>query len=150
MIYQNPTYGINIQFPSTWTIDENESSPANDNVADVAFFESPFLSYSNKYAEALAVRIDSLQLLNVSLDTYLNDTINAYSDTKDFKVVDSDTNSSLVGNPAYKLVYTFTETLEDEGDNGRDNDVAVKVMEIGTIIGKKVYKLPIFFRTRKV
>ena len=58
-------------------------------------------------------------------------TINDYNDTQDFKVIESNANSVLGGKPAYKLV--FTDVYDD--------DTNYKGMDIGTIIGGKVYLL---------
>ena len=50
---------------------------------------------------------------------------------EDFKVIESNTNSSiLAGKPAYKLVYS------DE-----DDEIYYKTLDIGTIIGDKVYSI---------
>ena len=55
---------------------------------------------------------------------------------KDFEPIESNTNSILAGNPAYKLVYTYTETWENKN---KDDDIPLKVLEIGTIIRGKAY-----------
>ena len=66
-------------------------------------------------------------------------TNNDYDDTlKDFKVIESDTKSFLVGKPKYKLVSTYKE-------DGFDYES----MESGTIIGDKVYFI-IWCRRRTV
>ena len=151
-MYQNSNYGISIEFPSNWTIDEEDYSP-DDRVADVAYFKSPFESDSDKYSEQLAVRIENLEVLNLGLEKYLDDTINAYSSLKDFEVLDSETtNNFLAGNPAYRLTYTFTETMEEGNENNNDNDdneVAVKVMEIAAIVGKKGYYVDYYAEPEK-
>jgi hypothetical protein len=46
----------------------------------------------------------------------------------DFKVIESNTNSTLAGKPAYKLVYTDVE-----------DGINYKSMEIGTIAGDRLY-----------
>jgi hypothetical protein len=64
------------------------------------------------------------------LNEYLTTTINDYNDTQDFKVIESNTNSSILGGkPAYKLVFTDVD----------DDNNYYKSMEIGTIIGDKIY-----------
>ena len=61
------------------------------------------------------------------MNEYLTTTTNDYNDTlKDFKVIESNTNSILACYPAYKLVFTEIE-----------DDINYKSMEIGTIIGDK-------------
>jgi hypothetical protein len=64
-----------------------------------------------------------------NLNEYPITTINDYNDTQDFKVIESNTNSSILGGkPAYKLVFTDVD----------DDNNYYKSMEIGTIIGDKI------------
>jgi hypothetical protein len=71
----------------------------------------------------------------MTLEEYASSLITAYNETfTDFNLIESNTNSTLAGKPAYKLVYT--ETLEDEEEEEGTN---LKSMEIGTIIGDRVY-----------
>ena len=66
----------------------------------------------------------------MTLGEYANSLITGYKETlTNFNLVESDTNNSiLAGRPAYKLVYSDVE-----------DDTNYKTMEIGTIIGDKVY-----------
>lgn len=127
--YENPTYGINIQYPSNWRTDEGDVY-ADDYVTDVVSFIAPVISDSESYAPSLSISIDTLPPnLNENLNEYLTRITNDYGDTlKDFEVIESDTNSILSGKPAYKLVST------DEEDG-----IDYKSLEMGTIIGDKVY-----------
>jgi hypothetical protein len=72
----------------------------------------------------------------MTLEEYASSLITAYNETfTDFNLIESNTNSTLAGKPAYKLVYT--ETLEDEEEE--EESTNLKSMEIGTIIGDRVY-----------
>lgn len=64
-----------------------------------------------------------------SLHEYLANTINTYIQNADnFRLIESGTNATLAGYPAYKLV--FNQTIDDS---------TVKTLEIGTLIGNKAY-----------
>jgi hypothetical protein len=128
-IYQNPTYGINIQYPSNWRIDEGDVY-ADDYVPDIVSFIASVRSNTEAYAPSLSISIDNPPPnLNENLNEYLTRITSEYIDTyEDFKVIESDTNSILSGKPAYMIVFT------DEEDS-----IDYKSMEIGTIIGDKVY-----------
>ena len=127
--YQNPTYGIQIQHPSDWRIDEGDVY-ADDYVTDIVSFIAPIRSDTESYAPSLSVSIDNPPPnLNENLNEYLNRITNDYDDIlKEFELIESDTNSILAGKPAYKLVSIY----EEDG-------IDYKSMEIGTIIGDKVY-----------
>ena len=128
--YQNPNYGIQIEHPSGWRIDEGDVF-ADDYVTDIVSFIAPIRSDTEAYAPSLSISIDNLPPnLNENLNQYLNRITKDYDDIlKEFEVIESDTNSIiLAGKPAYKLVST------DEEDG-----IDYKSMEIGTIIGDKVY-----------
>ena len=127
--YENPTYGINVQYPSNWRADEGDVY-SDDYVIDIVSFIAPVTSDSEAYSPFLSLSIDTPPPnLNENLNEYLTRITNDYGDTlKDFEVIEFDTNSILDGKPAYKLVSTDVE-----------DDIDYKSLEIGTIIGDKVY-----------
>ena len=132
--YENPTYGINIQYPSNWRVDEGDVY-ADDYVTDIVSFIAPIRSDTEAYGPSLSISIDNPPPnLNENLNEYLTRITTEYSDTyEDFNVIESDTNSILSGMPVYKIVFT------DEEDG-----IDYKSMEIGTIIGDKVYFVTYF------
>ena len=129
LTYQNSSYGIKIQYPANWTKDEGDFDP-NDDVTDIVEFSSPSENTSDSEPETLGISIEELTDENRTLDEYANSLITDYKKTlTGFNLVESDTNNSMLsGRPAYKLVYT-----------DREDDTNYKTMEIGTIIGDKVY-----------
>jgi hypothetical protein len=132
LTYQNSSYGIEIQYPPNWTKDEGDFDP-NDDITDVVEFTSPFESSLDSYSETLGISIEELTDQNMTLEEYASSLITDYNETlTNFNLIESNTNSTLAGKPAYKLVYT--ETLEDEVDSTN-----LKSMEIGTIIGDRLY-----------
>ena len=130
-LYENATSAIHIQYPFNWTIDEGDAYP-DDDFTDIVSFFAPVGNDPESEGPSLYISIDSLlSKQNENLSEYITTTINDYNDSQDFKVIESDTNSVLGGKPAYKLV--FTDVYDD--------DTNYRSMEIGTIIGDKVYLL---------
>ena len=135
--YENPAYGIQIQYPSTWIIYAGDVFSDNDDdddaAIDIVSFLGPAKSDTEAYAPSLYISIDNPPPadLNLNLTEYLARITNDYeARLKDFKVIESNTHSILAGKPAYKLVFTEEE-----------DEIHYKTMEIGTIIGDKVYLL---------
>jgi serine/threonine-protein kinase len=115
LMYENPTYGISMQYPSDWRI-----SKSNENTTQIVEFDTPS-------ADSLIVTIVKLDKPNYNLKQFLDEKIqelNIYTD----QVEESTTNAILANQPAYSLIYTDTITWD-------------KVKEVGTIIGDKVYIL---------
>ena len=130
--YENPAYGIQIQYPSTWIIYAGDMFSGDDAI-DIVSFLGPVKSDTKAHAPSLYISIISPPSpdLNLNLNEYLTRITNDYNaKLKEFKVIESNTNSILAGKPAYKLVFT------DEED-----EIYYKTMDIGTIIGDKVYVL---------
>jgi hypothetical protein len=122
--YKNTTYGITIKYPHNWSIIDSAGIEGTD--VEIVSFLSP-----NQNDNAIVgVHQDKPINGNIDTGTYLSSTMSLYkNDLHDFKVIESNANSSLAGNNAYKLIYTYTT-----GDGFRMKD-----MEVGTIIGNKVY-----------
>jgi S1-C subfamily serine protease len=126
--YENSTYGIRIQYPANWTKDEQDSNPA-DSVTNIITFYSPLDSRVDEYSENLGVSVENLTDPNITLEQYTESLIANYNESlTDFKVIESNTNTTLGGNSAYKLVYT-----------DKEDDINYKTMEIGALVGDKVY-----------
>jgi hypothetical protein len=124
LTYENSTYGITIKYPHNWSI--IGSAGIEDTDVDIVTFLSP-----NQTDNAIVdVHQDKPGNGNRDIADYLSSTISLYkNDLHDFKVIESNTNSLLAGNKAYKLIYAYTT-----GDGFKMKD-----MEIGTIIGDRVY-----------
>jgi hypothetical protein len=122
--YKNSTYGITIKYPQTWSIIDSAGIEGTD--VEVVSFLSP-----NQNDNAIVgIHQDKPVNGNSDIGTYLSSTISLYKNAlHDFKFIESNTNSSLAGNKAYSLVYTYTT----------NDGFKMKDREIGTIIGKKIY-----------
>jgi hypothetical protein len=123
-LYENPFYGIQIQYPSNWKID----------VGDIVSFLPPARADSEAIRPSLIVDIESTHNWSsyLNLNEYLTSVTKGYDNIYfDVKVIESSTNSTLAGKPAFKLVFTKV---------GFDN-INYKSMEISTIIGNKAYSV---------
>jgi len=122
LAYRNDSYGISIQYPSNWSSSPGEGNDnSGDSSTDIVTF-SPKGTNSSATFDVLVDSIDSGE----NLKQYVSDSISDdKTDLKNFKVNESSsTGNTLAGNPAYKLVYSYTDQGED-----------FKGLETGTIIG---------------
>jgi S1-C subfamily serine protease len=132
LTYQNSAYGIRIQYPANWTKDEQDFDP-NDGVTDIVVFSSPLENRLDRYSENLGISMDRLSNQDMTLEEYVTSLITDYNETlTDFNLIESNTSTTLGGGdnnrPAYRLSYT-----------DKEDDANYKTMEIGTIIGDRVY-----------
>ena len=112
-------------YPANWDKQENTSS-SNDNstLIDLVAFSPPFKNNSDIVGK-LIVQVDNISDIKpITLAKYANDTV---SDLRqDFRV--SESNATLAGNPAYKIVYT-----------GLEASIDLKAMMVMTIKGDRAY-----------
>ena len=129
--YENTTYGIQVQYPSDWTI---QQSNASGTLINIATFISPTGPNSNPTAD-VAINMDNLHNSTTNLNNYAR--FIAFNDYENrtsyhaFKLLELSTNSTLAGKPAYTIIGTY-----DLPSSGLQ-----KIMEIGSIIGDKAYSL---------
>jgi len=126
LTYENSSYGIKIQYPSTWEKQENGTKQGS--VIDAVTFLPPT---TNSNA-SLDVSIDDISdEKGITLSQYANNGIGDLKQSlKDFKLISSNTNSVLAGLSTYKLIYTHT-----------DENTTFKDLEVGVMKGAKVYVL---------
>lgn len=143
--YENSEMGISIKYPSNFLIDESNS---NETVKQVSFFPAyddssdypqTYISWFDVYVEELYPPIsDSGNPINIS--SYLEDQANLIQEQDaDVTIVESSTDSMLSGFPAYELV-----TRSYSGNTSIDD------IEIGTIVGNKLYLLNYEVNTSEV
>jgi eukaryotic-like serine/threonine-protein kinase len=124
--YQNPAYGIKIQYPSDWRVSENG---LRDYTNIVAFY-SPLENVTDRVPEHLTLsRIDYSQ--NITLDQYnkfLNSTLKNISGVQ---ILESNP-ITLAGHQGRDVVYLSTPS---------SLPFKFQDMLIWTIIGGKVYSL---------
>ena len=126
LTYENSSYGIKIQYPSTW--EKQENGTKQDLVIDAVSFVPPTIN-SNA---SLDMSIDDISdEKGITLAQYANNSIGDLKQSlKDFKLISSNTNSVLAGLSTYKSIYTHT-----------DENTTFKDLEVGVMKGDKVYIL---------
>ena len=122
--YENSTYGIKVQYPSSW--DKQENGTRQDTETNLVTFYPP----STNSNASLDISIDNISdEKGIALAQYASGGISDLNQSlKNFKLVGSDTNSVLAGLPAYNFTYTYV-----------DGNVVLKDMELGTIKGSNAY-----------
>ena len=131
LTYDNRNYGIQIQYPSHWSI---QGSTASGTPINIATFVSPTGPDSDPTAD-VSIYLDKLHNSTTTLNNYAH--FVAFTDYESrtsyfhaFKLLELSTNSSiLAGRYAYTIIGTYE--LPSFG--------LQKLMEIGTIIGDKAY-----------
>ena len=112
----NSSTGFTINYPTDW------GKPQEQQNGNVVLFLTP----TNNATENL-----NIQVINVSANSTLSSLtpgiISGIQNISDFKQIDAG-NTTLAGNPAYKIVYTAT-----------DNGNSFKVTQIWTVINGKEY-----------
>ncbi len=132
LIYQNNTFAVKIEYPSNWSKAENDTNSL-DRFSEIVTFSSPFQNSSDRYSEKVLLKVSDLGGQNRSLNDYLYDTINYHiANSTDFQIIQTDTNTTFAAKPAYKLIYNHMIL---------QNNTALQTMEIGTIIGDKLYAI---------
>jgi eukaryotic-like serine/threonine-protein kinase len=111
--YDNPTFGVRIQYPSDWG--RLDLSFMQDS-ADIDFY--PLADTS--LAKNLKIQVDNLPSSNMTLEEYTNSQINPFEE----KLLESNT-TTLAGIPGYEIVFTSLQGL--------------KTMQVWTIKNDKAY-----------
>jgi hypothetical protein len=96
--YENSTYGIRIQYPSSWLKEESHNQSSNDIVK--------FSSTARTAPASLAITGGKPAPQSIPLQLYINASIDVLKHSFDnFSLVESNA-TTLAGFPAYKIVYT--------------------------------------------
>jgi len=127
LTYENLSFGIKILYPANWDKQENTSSSSNNSTLyDIVTFSPPLKNSSNIIGK-LAIKVDNISDIKPTTLANYSDAI--ISDLKqDFRVTES--NATLAGNPAYKVVYT-----------GLEESVDLQAMLVLAIKGDRVYMI---------
>ena len=125
LTYENPFFGIKILYPTSWDKQENASSSSNNSTLNDIVTFSPPLKNSSNIIGKLVVKVDDISDIKpTTLAIYAGTII---SDLKqDFRVTES--NATLAGYPAYKVVYS-----------GLEESVDLQAMLVMALKGDKVY-----------
>ncbi|MGI8831538.1 MAG: PsbP-related protein [Nitrososphaeraceae archaeon] len=132
LTYENPIYGISIDYPSSWTYQEPQEEPSSNttifSIVDIA----PPMSEDPNVVTNFQIGIEDLEA-PISLDQYARTVINSYRGNLNFSLISVDDNAMLSGRPAYEII--FTDVTED--------GIERKSIERGTVdeVNNRVYYL---------
>jgi hypothetical protein len=129
LTYENPTYGIKIQYPTDW--EKKEPTPY-----EVVFRFPPQENTSGTSSKYLLIIVNTLDPQeNMTLDQLTHDQIDFLKESfSDLTLNESESNATnLAGNPAYKVTFDHRNELQQ----GSSPDY--KLLQIWTIKGDKVY-----------
>jgi hypothetical protein len=142
--YENSVFGLSIDYPSTWIIDEFEKRIKNDETVGmnniVLFCPTPATIKSTpsnqmntnttttlceNAEKSFDIYVHNLPA-GMTLEEFTNSKISSYKlELTDFKIIESNPSVTIDNNPAYKLTYTYADKI---------NDKKIQVMEIWTVI----------------
>ena len=137
LTYNNPILGIQIQYPSDWSVIENSYNPEAENNTIVGFFAQSKTSselgnisgVSGSFVPYLDIYVFDSK--NISFDKIIDATVNKFHNNENFVINESKT-STLKGNhPAYMLVYDATV----------GGDEFFRKMQVYSMFGSKIYVL---------
>ena len=138
--YNNSIFGLSIDYPSTWLIEEFEKKIKNDDIVGVnnivSFCPNPATLKSTPSninhttlcknpEKSFDVYVHNLPE-GMTLEEFTNSKISSYKlQLTDFKIIESNPSVTIDNKPAYKLTYTYTDKI---------NDKKIQVMEVWTVI----------------
>jgi len=127
--YQNPAYGISMQYPFDWSKEDGGQTKAgNLSAFNVAFYSPPPL----RSAFLKVIELNSTQPLNATVPQLLTEAIKRdINITRGFQIIQASTNSSLAGKSAYILVSTG-EIIKN---------IRYQTMEVGALSGNSKYTI---------
>ena len=143
--YENSIFGLSIDYPSNWIIDEFENRIKNDETVGinniVLFCPTPATLKSTpsnqmntntttttlceNAEKSFDIYVHNLPA-GMTLEEFTNSKISSYKlELRDFKIIESNPSVTIDNNPAYKLTYTYADKI-----NGKK----IQVMELWTVI----------------
>jgi eukaryotic-like serine/threonine-protein kinase len=132
LTYQSHTYGFKIQYPSNWEKLEFAQGIEEEHRNIVVNFLSPAgEGTSNTFREYLIIEVENSTSHDESLTQYVATQINLRQALPNFNLVESTLTSVSGGNPAHKIVYTYSNPIVG----------ITKAMDILTIKSDKLYFL---------
>jgi eukaryotic-like serine/threonine-protein kinase len=136
LLYENPTHGIKMQYPSNWMASTNQLPTYNSIIG----FYSPLENLSDVLPAELALSITTY-VNNISLDEYSKITRTAL-EQQGMEIIESEP-TTLAGNPAHKIIFSPGAQV------AQSSPIEFKVMQIFTTIENKVYLLSYNAETSK-
>ena len=141
LTYENPTFGIKLQYPVDW--EKVEPSP------NEILLSSPTENTSNRLSNYLLIVANTLDIQNITLDEFTSIQIEFLRESfPDLDLIESNA-TTLAGNPAHKVIFEHREGARvggggEEGEEGGgeeegQDDSNFKLIQIWTIKGDNVY-----------
>jgi hypothetical protein len=125
LTYENPTYGIFMQYPSNWTA----STSGLPDYTDVIAFYSPPQNVSDLFPARLKISVVQYSQ-DISLPEYKNFTLSTLNQSRQFTLINS-SDVTVAGYPGYRIVLTNKPFPNDT--------LILHSMNIATAIENKIY-----------
>jgi len=128
--YYNPVYGIKIQYPSNWSLDNKQILLYDDLTKIVGFIKDP-KEMTGDFLISVHNLTNKYESRGIDLEELLNHTIDYYKKYyHDFNLIESSKSVTLgdASNIAYRIVW-----IDKEGQ------YTIKTMQMGTIKGNLAY-----------
>jgi len=128
--YYNPVYGIKIQYPSNWSLDNKQILLYDDLTKIVGFIKEP-KEMTGDFLISVHNLTNKYESRGIDLEELLNHTIDYYKKYyHDFNLIESSKSVTLgdASNIAYRIVW-----IDKEGQ------YTIKTMQMGTIKGNLAY-----------
>jgi hypothetical protein len=137
LTYNNPILGIQIQYPSNWSVTENTYNPEAENNTIVGFFAQSKTSselgnisgVSGSFVPYLDIYVFDSK--NMSLDKIIDATVNKFRNNENFVINESKPYTVKGNHPAHMLVY----------DAIVGGDEFFRKMQVYSMFGSKIYVL---------
>jgi hypothetical protein len=141
--YENTLFGLSVDYPSNWIIEEFEKKIKNDDIVGINNIVS-FCPNPTTLKQSPSAQIDNTNTIctnpekrfdiyvhnlpeEMTLEEFTNSKISSYKlGLTDFKIIKSNPSITIDDNPAYTLTYTYTDK--------NDNDKEIQVIEVWTVI----------------
>ena len=127
--YENPTYGVKIQYPSNWQKMDFDRHHGNNSLP-IAGFIPPWENDSG-LLENLLIVVKKLHSQNTSLKQFADSLVSSYkSNLHSFQLIELNPLTTPALNSAYKIEYTHSSDM-----------LMLKTMEVWTISGGIAYMI---------
>src|SRR6266516_3047310 len=127
--YENPIYGVKIQYPSTWQKMDFDRHYGNNSLPIAGFI--PPSENDSGLLENLMIVVKKLHSQNTSLKQFVDSMISSYkSSLHNFQLIELNPLTTPALNSAYKIEYTHSSNM-----------LMLKTMEVWTIDGDTVYMI---------
>jgi hypothetical protein len=127
LTYENPSWGIFMQYPSNWTA----STSGLTDYTDVIAFYSPPQNVSDLFPARLKISVVQYSQ-DISLPDYKNFTLSILNQSRQFTLINS-SDVTVAGYPGYRIVLTNKPFQNDT--------LILHSMNIATAVGNKIYQI---------